>query len=368
MRANHTDDPLPTASSAAHVRRRRAYAVIAAPLACIIIACTIIHAVAALALHTPAIAPLHDPIVIAHRGEAGDPENSVQAVVDAGKRGADYAEIDVRLTKDGVPVVFHDRRTGRLSRTGRDLLVAKTPLRLLQRMTMRHHDRDYHVPTLRQVLAAVRLAGGRPGLLLDLKTDDRHAAKLVAAVSDELERVGYDGDLMAMATSRKAIRLFARRNPQWPVGLCASGVADTVVWETIVGGSGGTGGHGSIERRDGGARVSHADDRRARSATASGKDRNRNRITGADRPVSSPRMRALTLPTLRLDFIVARGCELDRGFLDAARERRIPVYAGAVNRRAGAAALLRRGVSGLLGEDTTPLSDAVADYRGSAAA
>ena len=45
-----------------------------------------------------------------------------------------------------------------------------------------------------------------------------------------------------------------------------------------------------------------------------------------------------------------------------------PVYAGAVNRRADAAALLRHGVSGLLGEDATPLSDAVADYRGSATA
>ncbi|RSX55273.1 glycerophosphodiester phosphodiesterase [Bifidobacterium samirii] len=353
-------------SAAARVHRGPMVAV-AALLVCVIVACTMIHAVAALAFRTTAVAPLHDPIVIAHRGAAGDPENSLRAIVDAGVQGADYAEIDVRLTKDGVPVVFHDRRTGRLSRAGLDLLVSKTPLRRLRRMTMRHNDRDYHVPTLRQVLAAVRLAGGRPGLLLDLKTDDRHAAKLVAAVSDELDRADYDGGLMAMATSRKAIRLFARRNPQWPVGLCASGIADTVVWPTIVGGAGGAAGHGSIIDRDRAAQAVHMDGRgRERAAAASGADGNGNwnRLPGTIRSdgTSSPRMRALTLPTLRLDFIVARGRELDRGFLDAARERGIPVYAGAVSRQADAAALLRRGVSGLLGEETTPLSAAVSDY------
>ncbi len=44
-----------------------------------------------------------------HRGCACDaPENSIAAMEEGIRRGADYLEIDLQLTKDGIPVVFHD--------------------------------------------------------------------------------------------------------------------------------------------------------------------------------------------------------------------------------------------------------------------
>ncbi len=54
-------------------------------------------------------------IIIAHR--AGDrvyPENSVDAIKHSFQIGADVAEIDVRLSKDGVPIVIHDDNLKRL--------------------------------------------------------------------------------------------------------------------------------------------------------------------------------------------------------------------------------------------------------------
>ncbi len=51
------------------------------------------------------------------------PEKSPASIRAAKQNGADFAEIDVRLTKDGIPVVFHDRRTGRLDAGGRNVLV-----------------------------------------------------------------------------------------------------------------------------------------------------------------------------------------------------------------------------------------------------
>lgn len=46
-----------------------------------------------------------------HRGCSCDyPENSIAAMEEGIRRGADYLEIDVQLTKDGIPVVFHDTR------------------------------------------------------------------------------------------------------------------------------------------------------------------------------------------------------------------------------------------------------------------
>src|SRR5829696_8554802 len=47
--------------------------------------------------------------VIAHRGAPGSaPENTMPAFQLAARQGADAFELDVRLTADGVPVVFHD--------------------------------------------------------------------------------------------------------------------------------------------------------------------------------------------------------------------------------------------------------------------
>lgn len=49
------------------------------------------------------------PKIIAHRGASGwVPENTLAALQLAQKLNADYAEIDVRLTKDLIPVVLHD--------------------------------------------------------------------------------------------------------------------------------------------------------------------------------------------------------------------------------------------------------------------
>ncbi|MBP3618574.1 MAG: hypothetical protein J6J38_11110 [Lachnospiraceae bacterium] len=48
--------------------------------------------------------------ITAHRGASyGAPENTEAAVLLAIEEGADYVEIDVRMTADGIPVLLHDR-------------------------------------------------------------------------------------------------------------------------------------------------------------------------------------------------------------------------------------------------------------------
>ena len=59
------------------------------------------------------------PLVIAHRGASVDrPENTVAAFTEARAQGADWVELDVRLSADGVLVVHHDAHLadGRLIR------------------------------------------------------------------------------------------------------------------------------------------------------------------------------------------------------------------------------------------------------------
>src|ERR1044072_702205 len=64
-------------------------------------------------------------LIIGHRGaSAVAPENTIAAFREALAVGADGIEFDVRLTRDGVPVVIHDstlRRTGRLPHRVADL-------------------------------------------------------------------------------------------------------------------------------------------------------------------------------------------------------------------------------------------------------
>ncbi len=57
------------------------------------------------------------PLIIAHRGASAiAPENTLAAFRRAIDDGAEGIEFDVRLTKDGVPVVLHDAQLNRVGR------------------------------------------------------------------------------------------------------------------------------------------------------------------------------------------------------------------------------------------------------------
>src|SRR4051812_26195793 len=49
------------------------------------------------------------PPLIAHRGASSEaPENTLAALKLARGRGANWVEVDVKLTQDGVPILMHD--------------------------------------------------------------------------------------------------------------------------------------------------------------------------------------------------------------------------------------------------------------------
>ena len=51
--------------------------------------------------------------IVSHRGLSGDePENTLEAIAASVARGVEAIEVDVRLTADGVPVLFHDPGAG----------------------------------------------------------------------------------------------------------------------------------------------------------------------------------------------------------------------------------------------------------------
>jgi glycerophosphoryl diester phosphodiesterase len=103
--------------------------------------------------------------VIGHRGNAARaPENTLESFRQAVALGVDALEFDVRLTRDGEVVVFHDATVERT--TGSRGEVSKLTLAELRRLdagaTYRepgsgahpYRDRGISVPTLAEVLAA----------------------------------------------------------------------------------------------------------------------------------------------------------------------------------------------------------------------
>jgi glycerophosphoryl diester phosphodiesterase len=157
-------------------------------------------------------------VPLAHRGLHGDgvPENSLAAF--AAAAGAGYGvELDVHLSRDGVPVVYHDssleRLTGRAARLG-DLTAAQlAALRLL--------GTEEHVPTLAE---ALRVMGTAP-VMVELKQDRLRTGPLEAATAAVLD--AHAGPTCVASFNPGSVRWFRKHRPEVVRVLTASPLDDT---------------------------------------------------------------------------------------------------------------------------------------------
>ena len=131
--------------------------------------------------------------IVAHRGapclESGDrltssasfaPENTLPAFLRALNLGADAVELDVRLTADWVPVVYHyfylDENT---SFTGAIYQYTWEELRQAQLVRPgRPNNASVSIPSLEEVLAAL---AGRIGLEIEIKGPEEACVEIIAS-------------------------------------------------------------------------------------------------------------------------------------------------------------------------------------------
>jgi hypothetical protein len=129
-------------------------------------------------------APAFKIVAVGHRGAKGlAPENTIAGANAAIAAGARLIEADVRFTKDGVPVIMHDRTVNRTTNgRGRvkDLTLAEIKA-LDAGSWMGQRFTAERVPTLREML---RNAKGRAMIDIDFKDGPPNAGDLIKATLD----------------------------------------------------------------------------------------------------------------------------------------------------------------------------------------
>ncbi len=178
---------------------------------------------------------LHPPVVIGHRGCIYETENTLAAVRAAGDYGAQYAEIDVQLSADGVPVVLHDGNLWRLAGENRNVAdLTAEELTSLPLLPTGYGQAGEHIPTLEQVLQLVAESSGQLGLLVELKPEGGNGAALTKAVQQAVEQSGVGESLLFMSQDYPSVAALQQAHPEWWVGYCAyasSGDLDEGVWQ-----------------------------------------------------------------------------------------------------------------------------------------
>ncbi|MEP1328219.1 glycerophosphodiester phosphodiesterase family protein [Pseudophaeobacter sp.] len=160
-------------------------------------------------------------IPVAHRAlhdvADGRPENSRAAIRAAIKAG--YAiEIDLQLSRDGCPMVFHDYALERLAEaTG--AIRTKTQAELAQ-IALRGGDGET-IPSLTEVLD---LVAGRVPVLIETKDQDGNLGPDVGTLEQATAAVlrGYQGPVALMSFNPHSVAALAQHAPDIARGLVTS--------------------------------------------------------------------------------------------------------------------------------------------------
>jgi len=146
--------------------------------------------------------------IVAHRGASKDaPENTLASIELAIQQGANTIEFDVQMTKDFVPVLFHDvsiRRT-----TNVYAIVAMTSLTLEELKSLdagswfSDEFIDEKVPTLEEALT---LIDGRANIFIDMKNNSTAIDQLVVGLVEEFDMVSKTTILSKSLTQIERIK------------------------------------------------------------------------------------------------------------------------------------------------------------------
>ncbi len=159
--------------------------------------------------------------ITAHRGASGRaPENTLAAVRAAIADSADWVEIDVQETSDGVVVVHHDADFMRVTRDPRKIW--ELPYAEVARIPNgAWYGPEYEAERVATLEELLRLARDRIRVNIELKVYG-HGQRLEERVVELVESLGMQDQVALMSLHRPTVERLNELRPDWKVGLLAA--------------------------------------------------------------------------------------------------------------------------------------------------
>lgn len=161
--------------------------------------------------------------ITSHRGNSVvAPENTIAALDYAAKDRADFAEIDVQQTKDGVVILFHDNNLKRI--TGINKKIYKVRYKDIKDIDIgswfSKEFSDQRIPTLDEVL---KFCKGKIKLNIELKPSG-HDKNLEESVVQIIEDNDFINDCVITSFNYKSLSKVKKLNPDIRTGYILSAV------------------------------------------------------------------------------------------------------------------------------------------------
>lgn len=174
---------------------------------------------------------LHQPYVIGHRGSRYAIENTFEAVENAAYYGSDFAEIDIQLSQDDIPVVYHDYTMSRLSNSSS--AVSQLTASQFEEVTLQSQQMSAHPVTLEHMIQKIQQEKLDIQLLIELKPTDNNYQKMVEQVVNIIKQYDFSSQCIFMSLDYPAVAYVHYLCPDWIAGYCiygSIGDIDASIW------------------------------------------------------------------------------------------------------------------------------------------
>ena len=174
---------------------------------------------------------LHKPYVIGHRGSGYAIENTFEAVEKANDYGSDFAEIDIQLSKDGIPIVYHDTTMSRLSHVSTS--VSQMTAQQFEDTTLQYENYTAQPTTLEHLIQKMQDHHFNIKLLIEFKADPENYREMVNQVVKIVNQYHMGSQTMFMSLHYPTVSYLHHLYPEWWIGYCiygSIGDIDASIW------------------------------------------------------------------------------------------------------------------------------------------
>lgn len=165
---------------------------------------------------------LHNVEILGHRGvREGAPENTLKAISLANEQGANGVEVDVRWTKDSVPVLMHDSKVSRTVK-GKKKASVKQIRNMMYSDLAKLRTGGEKIPTLQDALKLVKKLN--MVVNLEIKADTKIKKKELNEFLKLVDKYCDKAKLSVSSFDEKIVKVLKEKNKEIITGYISYGV------------------------------------------------------------------------------------------------------------------------------------------------